>query len=119
MAFMLALFIVISVASWVFPRTIAEKLLPPPDPQSRPPATPGVWLAIGCTLLGLWTLTTALPRLVYDVSVAMSLDDRSPLQYEILYDFVRFAIAVWLILGAKGVSKIFSWAQNVGIRKDL
>ena len=119
-AFMLALIGLVSVALWVFPRTIAGKLLPPPDPQPRSSATPAVWLAIGCTLLGLWTLTTAVPRVVYDVSDWMSSEDRSPLWYSILLrDLVALAIAIWLILGAKGVRKILWWAQNVGIRKDL
>jgi hypothetical protein len=32
---------------------------------------------------------------------------------------VELLIALWLVLGGKGVSKIFWWAQNAGIRKDL
>jgi hypothetical protein len=122
MTFMLALTVVVIVALWVFPRTIAGKLMPTPDPQPQPSATPGVWLAIGCTLLGLWVLTTTIPGLVYDalaLNELSSYDDRSELQHSIVSYVVEIGIALWLILGAKGVRKLFRWAQNVGVRKDL
>jgi multisubunit Na+/H+ antiporter MnhB subunit len=120
--FMLAITAVVIFALWVFPLTIAGKLIPRPERQAQPSATPDVWLAIGCTLLGLWTLTTAIPRLVYDYvawNAMSSYDDRSQLQHWVVYHLVELAIAVWLILGAKGVRKVFWWAQNVAIRKDL
>jgi hypothetical protein len=122
MTFMLALALVVIITLWFFPRVIAGKLLPTPDSQAQTPATPDVWLAIGCTLLGLWTLTTTIPRLVYDYFAWNALqmtDDRSELQHWIVYNLIELVIAVWLILGAKGVRNIFRWAQNVGIRKDL
>jgi hypothetical protein len=120
--FILALTVVVILALWFFPRIIAGKLLPASDAQPQPSATPDAWLAIGCTILGLWTLTSTIPRLVYDYLAWNSLsisDDRSQLQLWIIYHLVELAIAVWLILGAKGVRNIFRWAQNVGVRKDL
>ena len=120
--FVLALTIVISLALWFFPRTIAGKLLPPFDPQPRPPAAPEQWLAIGCTLMGLWLLTSVIPGLVYDalaLKAMSSSDDRSELQHWVIYYMVELLIAVWLILGAKGVREVFRWAQNAGVRKDL
>jgi hypothetical protein len=120
--FMLVLTVAVIFALWVFPRTIARKLLPPPDTEPQPSATPDLWLAMGCTLLGLWTLTTTIPRLVYDFFALTSMspvDDSSQLRHWVLYNLVEVAIAVWLLLGAKGLRKLFWWAQNVGIRKDL
>jgi len=122
MTFMLAITAVVILALWVFPRTIAGKLLPPPDTDPRPSATPDVWLATGCTLLGLWTLTTTIPRLIYDFFALKSMsgiEDPSELYHWVIYNLVELVIAIWLLLGAKGVRKLFWWAQNVGVRKDL
>ena len=120
--FMLALTAVIIFALWVFPRTIAGKLAPPPDPEPQPPATTDMWLAMGCTLIGLWSLTTTVPRLVYDLIALNALGDyadRSQLQHSVLYYFAEILIAIWLVLGGKGVSKVFWWARSAGLRKDL
>jgi hypothetical protein len=122
MTCLLALTAVVIFALWVFPRTIAGKLLPPPDSQPQPPATPDLWLSMGCTLIGLWTLTTTIPRLVYELLAwnAMSYtDDRVQLRHWVFYYLMELVIALWLLLGAKGVRKLFWWAQNVGLRKDL
>jgi hypothetical protein len=121
MAFMLALNSVIIAALWVFPRTIAAKVLPPPESQPRPPVTPDLWLAMGCTLIGLWTLTMTVPKLIYEAFALSRMsyyEDRSQLQHWVIYNLVELAIGFWLLLGAKGARKLFWWAQNVGIRKD-
>jgi len=118
-AFMLALYVVVILVLWFFPRTIAGKVLPLQEAQSHAPATADTWLAMGCTLIGLWTLTTTVPRLVYYVYLLPSTDARWWLGPEVLYEVVRLAIAVWLVLGGKGVGRIFRWAQYAGTRKDL
>jgi hypothetical protein len=124
MTFMLALTVVVILALWFFPRTIAGKLLPSREGQSAlaSTVTADTWLAMGCSLIGLWTLTTTIPRLVYDFFVLNSMssyDDRSQLEHSVVYDLVELAIAVWLVLGGKGVKKVFWWAQNAGTRKTL
>jgi hypothetical protein len=122
LAFLLALSAVIIFALWYFPLTIAGKLIPSRPAQSQPPTTPDTWLAIGCTLIGLWTLTTTIPQLVYSLfvlNVTSSYDDRSQLYQTLVYHGVQLAMAVWLVLGGNGVGKIFRWAQSAGIRKDL
>ena len=113
---------VVVLAFWVFPRTIAGKLIPPPDLEPQLSTSPDQWLAVGCTLLGLWTLTTTIPRIIYEaftLSAMSSYDDHSRAQHLVVYNLVELVIGVWLILGAKGVRKLFWWAQNAGIRKDL
>jgi len=125
MSLMLAITAVVIFVLWAFPRTIAGKLLPPVDPQLRPPATPDTWLAIGCTLIGLWTLTETIPKLVYDFLLLNWTRMEGPLRLQdwgsldTIYNVFKLAIAVWLVLGGKGVGKIFRWAQYAGVRKDL
>ena len=120
--FMLGLTAVVILALWFFPRIIAGKILPPVETGPRPSAGPDVWLGVGCTLLGLWILTTTIPPLMIDLfalNSASTVGDRSELLHSMLYFLPSIAIAIWLILGAKGVRKIFRWAQDVGVRKDL
>jgi hypothetical protein len=117
--FMFALNVVIILVLWFFPRIIAWKLLPSDDTRSQPPATADTWLAMGCTLIGLWTFTTTIPRLVEYLYLVKSTDDRWGLAPEVVSELVKLAIAVWLVLGGKGVGRIFRWAQYAGIRRDL
>lgn len=121
--FMVALNAVIILALWFFPRMIAWKLLPSDDTQPQPSATADTWLAVGCTLIGLWTLADTVPKLVYDLfllhaatAVAGPADVE---RWDLVRDAVKLGIASWLVLGGKGVGKIFHWAQYAGTRKDL
>src|SRR5215468_10600085 len=56
----LALAALLVSALWLFPGTIAGKLLSPDNAKPEPSASPDLWLAMGCALLGLWLLTSAL-----------------------------------------------------------
>jgi hypothetical protein len=122
MAFLLALNAVIILALWFFPLVIAGKLIPSQAAQSHPSVTAESWLAIGCTLIGLWTLTTTIPQLVYNLYALNSMsgsEDPAQTHQALLYYVVQLAIAVWLVLGGKGVGKLFQWAQDAGVKKDL
>jgi hypothetical protein len=118
-AFLLALNVAIIISLWFFPRSIAGKLVPPEKPSAQPSASTDSWLAIGCTLIGLWTLTDTIPRLVYWLYVLKNTDERWWTGPEVWQQIARLAIAVWLVLGGKGVAKIFRWAKYAGIRKEL
>lgn len=52
------------VVLWFFPRTIARRLLPGSAPAEPPVISPDAWFAVGCSLLGLWVLTDAIPALM-------------------------------------------------------
>jgi hypothetical protein len=118
--FMYALSGAIALALWMFPSTIAGKLLPPPSSTEEVSPTADTWLAIGYALIGIWTLTSTIPRLIFDVLAIRSATvyaDASPYHYRVVSDLVESAIAVWLLLGAKGLRRLFWWAQDVGTRK--
>ncbi|MGH9645096.1 MAG: hypothetical protein ACRD3Q_22050 [Terriglobales bacterium] len=117
--FLLAANAVAVLVLWFFPRTIAGKLLSSQDTPSQLTSTTEIWLAMGCTLIGLWKLTTTVPKLAVDLFLLKSIYDRSQLDQWILYTVIELAIAAWLVLGGKGVWKLFQWAQYAGTRKDL
>jgi hypothetical protein len=117
-AFFLAVNVVIILVLWRFPRTVAGELLPSHDTQSPPLATADAWLAMGCTLIGLWRLSTIIPKLAVDLLLVKSMQQGQLAQWA-LYTGAALAIAIWLVLGGKGVEKIFRWAQYAGTRKDL
>jgi hypothetical protein len=115
---------VLILALWFFPRTIAEKLLSPPLAEPTTSRSSDTWLAMGCALIGLSILTTALPRLVmqmfalYQAASDIAYSDTGGLKSWAIYYVVEVAIAVWLILGARGFRRLFWWARNAGLSKS-
>lgn len=103
---------------WFFPRTIAQGLLSSSNTESIPPASQDMWLAMGCGLLGLWMLSSALPGLLRDLLVQYLLRaadaGASNLRSWLFYNLAECLIAIWLIFGARGFRKIFWWARTSG-----
>lgn len=109
-------------ALWAFPGTIARKLLSQDNAKPQSSASPDLWLAMGCALLGLWLLTSALPTLIFDTYALLRLnpgDDRGNIPQSVVYYVVEVAIGLWLIFGAKGFRRLFWWARNAGYRKAV
>jgi hypothetical protein len=109
------------LALWFFPHTIAGKILPSQGTGSPPSATPDTWLAMGCSLIGLWILTITMPRIVLDIYALTwpGIDEDSSVKRSMFYHLAEVAIALWLVLGGKGFRKLFWWAQNAGTNKAL
>jgi len=101
---------------WFFPRSIAQGLLPAAGAQPQPPASADTWLAMGCGLIGLWLLTSALPPFIRN-SLLLYLyrsdgSDTTNLRIGLFYFAAELVIAAWLICGANGFRKIFWWARQ-------
>jgi len=115
--------LIVSLALWFFPLTVARNLLRSSYEERPPPSSADLWLGMGCALIGLWLLTTALPGLVIDTFILGSStlngsgDLSSSLRQTIVYYVAEVAIAAWLILGAAGFRKVFWWARTAGISK--
>jgi hypothetical protein len=114
--------VAIAVALWLFPLTVARKLLPRSaldQPISLPPHE-RIEQA-GFCLLGLWLLTQAIPSLVFE-SFVFYLYTRPgaglglrPQEYAALARaLVELAVGVWLLFGAKGLIGILRWARTAG-----
>ena len=101
---------------WFFPQTVARKLLVSPVSDSTPSGSPETWLAVGCTLIGLWVLTSAVPALIRRLLFLHFADAgyQDATTVWLLYYSAEIAIALWLILGTKGIKRLFLWAQTAG-----
>jgi hypothetical protein len=116
----LALAALLVATLWFFPGTIARKLLSPDNAKPETSASPDLWLAMGCALLGLWLLKSALPTLVFDTYALIHLsygDDRGNIPQSVVYYVVEVVIGLWLVFGAKGFRRLFWWARNAGYKK--
>jgi hypothetical protein len=113
----LGLTLLFAVALWFFPRSIAGRLFSPEPAKAESSASPDLWLAMGCALLGLWILTSSVPSVVLDTYALVYLypgTDASDLKRSVLYYCVEIALGVWLLFGARGFRKLFWWAPHAG-----
>jgi hypothetical protein len=110
--------LLVILALWYFPMSIARKLLSASNPEAAPVSTPNTWLTMGCALIGLSLLTDSLPALVRDGLILFSArNDFANVDYlknSVLYLLVMVIISLWLILGARGFSRVLRWAQHAG-----
>lgn len=122
-AVIVVLLALVAAALWFFPLTVARRLLPaasPESPAATLPASPDTWLAMGCSLLGLWVMTAALPSLVRESIILISADSFtsiSEIRHWLIYHLGQAIIGVWLALGAKGFRGLFWWARDAGVSK--
>jgi hypothetical protein len=102
---------------WFFPRTIAGALLDSKRPLVAESASPDIWFAVGCALIGLWLIIPAASSLLYNLSI-LYLAQRTPgldvsdLRYYWIYYVIEIAFGVWLLLGARGARRLFWWARR-------
>jgi hypothetical protein len=119
--FMIVLTAVLALLLWIFPRSVAGKLLPESATPAAETTSADTWLAIGCAIIGLWVLSRSLPGLVRDAYVLLVTDtyttDTMETKSWVLYNFVQVVLALWLAFGSAGFRKLFWVARNGGIRK--
>ena len=102
---------------WRFPLTVAQKLIAASPPGQAEPRGNDAWLAMGCALIGLWLFAEGLFELHRSLMFTQTSYPNSSswsLGYWLIYYGPKFAISIWLILGAKGFRKLFWWVQHAG-----
>jgi len=113
--------LLVAVLLWFFPLTTARKLLAPVAATPAPAQGADTWLAVGCALIGLWLLATAIPSIIRDLLYlyfsSSDYDDSGEFRRWLAYRVVEVVIALWLIIGTKGIVKAFWWARNAGTSK--
>lgn len=111
---------------WLFPATIAAKLLPSTLSNTpRPPSTPLEWQTLGVISIGLWTLSQALSGVVYWLvfwSTASHSDigpNLGPSQKaNMLSTVAQLAIGFWLTFGGKGFAAMLFRARTAGLKLE-
>lgn len=126
------LFAILQIATcavlWLFPTTIAEKLLPSASTTepTRPPVALVEWQTIGVICIGIWELSKAIPDAIYWMTYysmrfgadadAFYLDaDQKGLLASTVAELV---IGVWLVFGAKGFAAFLFKVRTAGVSKS-
>ncbi len=110
---------------WVFPLTVARKLLP----VMKTPGTPVAWasagaMEIGLALIGFWLLASSLGDFFYWLTLAFMTVrlDGNLASYgadntaSTVATALEMAIALWLILGHRGILGAFVRLRQAGTR---
>ena len=119
--FLIVLMMVLALLLWVFPYSVASKLMPKTTEPAAETTAADTWLAIGCAVIGLWVLSRALPGLIRDLYVLRAADgyaDTHDIRSWALFNFMQVLIAAWLALGAAGFRKLFWVARNGGMQRS-
>jgi hypothetical protein len=112
--FVAALALGIVYVLWRFPLTIAGKLLTTASQEPVESASPDLWLAMGCSIVGLWLITSHLPTLV-TMLVFGGIGEWSVSVW--LPNLTGLALGLWLVFGARGFRKLFWWTRHAGHRQ--
>ena len=108
------------VLLWRFPLFIANKILPAATENPNNAPLFESWFAIGCSLIGLFALSKAIPALagyfiqhylafkLYPTTFQVSPD--WPLY--VAFNIFQVGFGIWLFLGGKGLKKILMWARH-------
>lgn len=108
---------------WCFPATIANRLLPQHlQTAQEPPKHPVPWMMTGIVLIGIYTLSQAIPNLIYLFSIyrftqSISTDTQTSIwanlgtqnQAGIFASTAQFLIGIFLLFGAP---KLSSWIRK-------
>jgi hypothetical protein len=105
---------------WSFPQVIAHKLLPKSVADAPHDKTFDSWFNLGCSLIGVWVLSKAIPSLAHFFTLNYlgfelygdSFSMRPNWKLELSFDFFYLCYGFWLLLGARGLKKLVTWARN-------
>jgi hypothetical protein len=119
--FLIVLTTAVALILWMFPYSVARKLVPKtPEPAAETTAA-DTWLAIGCAVIGLWLVSRALPGLLRDLYVLQAADSyvgTQEVKSWALFNFIQLVIAGWLAFGGHGFRKLFWDARNRGVQQS-
>lgn len=125
-AFLISLVVISSLVItllWLFPLTIAAKLIPSFEPKDRPEplCVEGVQV-VAFSVMGLWVLTTAIPDAFYWIVLAYrvkhaDLESASLSTEQVAYIFstaVELIIGLWLLFGSQGLVGVIRRIRYAG-----
>lgn len=104
---------------WCYPFAIARKILPTPTETDLSKPIFESWFSVGCSLIGLYALSKAIPALVSQSMLAL-FSRRLPAEYfqmdpdwrlTVAFNIFQLAFGLWLLFGGKGLKKLLTWAR--------
>lgn len=111
----LASSVVVCAILWLFPLTIARKLLPAmSEPRSETSMSGSVALSVGLTLVGVWVLAYAMPDAIYWTTIFL-LTRSAEFEHfvwgheqiaSVVTTAAELALAIWLIFGSSGIKRL-------------
>lgn len=104
---------------WFYSFAIARKMLPgDANPDISKPIFED-WFSVGCSLIGLYACSKAIPALVSHALLAL-FSQRLPSDYfemnpdwrlTVAFNVFQLAFGLWLFFGGRGLKKLLTWAK--------
>jgi hypothetical protein len=117
----MATLLLIALFLWLFPLTVASRLIPRSALEQRTSAPVEDLQRCGFLLLGLWVLALSVPgffRYLFLYYLTARLGTTIQLAPEAHAGFaavvVELMIGLWLLFGAKGLLALLRWARTAG-----
>jgi hypothetical protein len=121
------LFVFIQIAIcgvlWFFPSTIADKLIPSAARAGEEPIPARLedWQTIGIICVGLWSLSGAIPDVIYlltflYMSGLSGLD--SSQKANTIATVIQLGISIWLVFGARALALFLFKIRTGGVSKQ-
>ncbi|GFE88715.1 hypothetical protein [Steroidobacter agaridevorans] len=117
----LVLQLVAIVVLWLFPATLASKLLRASNVQVQPSAVPfDEWRDLVFVGVGVFVLARAIPDIIYWSILALAPESSFPdfsfeQQANLVLSLIDLTIGLTLTLGAKGIAALIQKGRRVGV----
>ena len=122
--FLIVLFpILAAILLWLFPLTVAAKLIPDIKAKERPKTLSSTEIEqVAFTIFGLWVLTQAIPDIFYWAtfvymakSLGMGRAELSPDNISnVVVTVLELVIGFWLLFGSKGIVGVIRRIRHAG-----
>lgn len=114
--------LVVAVLLWLFPLTIARKLLPKTTEETpgKSQVTLAEYQAVAFSVLGMWLLAEYIPTVFYWFGYARYLNSHPDVSLtlkeygKVASTFGGIIIGLWLLFGARGIVGILRYARSAG-----
>jgi hypothetical protein len=114
------LVVAICALLWLFPVFLAKRILPKQSEEEKAKPVFEDWFSVGCSLLGVWAISKAIPALGSYLIINYLGQKMYPGSFNVAPDWplhVTFNVfqllfGLWLFLGATGIKKILTWVRE-------
>lgn len=111
--------VVVCCLMWSYPFVIARKILPSQTQPDVSKPTFDSWFSLGCSFIGLYACSKAIPALVSHALLALFSKRLSYDYFEmnpdwrltVAFNVFQLAFGLWLFFGGRGLKKLLAWAR--------